>query len=278
MALPLLVGEIGINHNGDLWLAKSVIALCANLGIPYVKFQKRTVEKCYTPEVLAARKITRFGTTVGEWKRGLEFEEPEYDAIDAYAKQEGVKWFASPRCPEDVRFLARYKPPFMKIASGSLPYGGLLEAIKETGIPVIIGTGMATQTELDEAMRYLGTQVQYLLHTTSMYPVPDAKMNMARIHRLRELYGTKCKIGFSNHSTRIIYCVQACAMGVDMVEFHVTLDRNLDGPDHEASIGPMGIETMLNHARAIEAGWGSPEICPLPEELTKGASYPWRRK
>ncbi|MFC1933572.1 N-acetylneuraminate synthase family protein [Chloroflexota bacterium] len=267
MNRPIAVAEIGINHNGDLGIAESLIALAKNFGCDFVKFQKRTVDMVYGEEFLGTRRISKWGTTQREQKEGLEFGKEEYDKIDSYCKELGIKWFASAWDYKSVEFLMQYDIPYLKVASACITDSDLLERIKPYNIPVILSTGMSNKEQIDKALDYLGNQVEYLLHCTSTYPTPDKDMNMKGLWTLKELYGDKYKIGFSNHSMKIIYTVQAYVMGAEMLEFHITLDRNMEGSDQAASIGPVGLDRIMKHINSIHDGWGDGEIKCLESEI-----------
>jgi N-acetylneuraminate synthase len=267
MNKPVVVAEIGINHNGDLGIAKSLMGLAKNSGCDFVKFQKRTVDLVYSKEYLATQRISRWGATQREQKEGLEFGKKEYDEIAKEAKRLSVGWFASPWDYKSVAFLEQYNIPYLKVASAGITDFELLEAVRSCNIPVIISTGMSTKEQIDKALDYLGEQVEYLLHCVSTYPTPDEDMNMKCILTLKETYGGRVKIGFSNHSAKIIYVVQAYIMGAEMLEFHITLDRNMDGSDHSASIGPKGLDRIMKHLESVFAGWGDGEIKRLESEV-----------
>ncbi|KKN51265.1 hypothetical protein LCGC14_0624260 [marine sediment metagenome] len=277
MPFPKIVADLGINHNGSLQIAKTMIAMAKNYGADYVKFQKRHPTLVYTPDYLSQRRIGPWGNTIGDEKRSLEFDHDGYAEIDSWCKQLGIEWFASPWSVEDVEFLARYNPPFMKVASVCMVHKKLLDAIRETGIPVVASTGLVQRHEIDEAVEVLANddKLHYLLHCVGLYPCPDARMGMRRIDALRERYGDRAAIGFSNHSPRTTYLVQAAIMGAEMLECHITLDRNMSGVDQEASIGPAGFEELMTTLKAIWAGWGDGAIAPCDEEADKGGHYRW---
>jgi len=268
MKRPKIVAEIGINHNGDLKIAKSLIALAKNSSCDYVKFQKRTIDLVYSKNYLKMSRISKWGTTQGEQKQGLEFGEKEYNSIDKYCKQLDIPWFASPWDYKSVDFLAQYNIPYFKIASACITDFGLLKRVKSfKRIPVVLSTGMSTKRQVDKALEYLGNQVEYLLHCVSTYPTPDEDMNMRCLWTLKKTYGNRFKIGFSNHSAKIIYSVQAYIMGAEMLEFHITLDRSMDGTDHAASIGPKGLDRIMKHINSINAGWGDGKIKYMESEI-----------
>ena len=280
MSKPIVVAELGINCSGDMGIAKTMIQMAKSFGADYVKFQKRHIDQCYTQEKLDSTKITKYGKTVRDEKQAMEFDKEQFDEIDSFCRDVGIKWFASPRNPDDVYFLMNYNPEFFKIAGGSQNNIPLLEAIRGTKVPVILSTGMATEEELDYAFWYLHNngQIKYMLHCVSIYPTPHEQMNMNALKTLQARYGDYCAIGFSNHSKEIIFTVQAAVMGAEMLEFHITLDRAMDGPDHFASFGPTGFERVMHHLDNIAQGWGTGEIGASHEEQAKGEGYLWRIK
>uniref|UniRef100_A0A6H1ZG52 Putative N-acetylneuraminate synthase n=1 Tax=viral metagenome TaxID=1070528 RepID=A0A6H1ZG52_9ZZZZ len=275
MRKPVLVADVGLNHEGDLARALRIVCLAKSCGVDYVKFQCRAnIDACYTKEYLDRPKKTRFGTTVRDEKRGLEFGQREFERIAAFCKEQGIGWFASPRGADSVRFLQQFDPPYMKVASGSIPDEPMLAAIKDTGIPVILSTGMAYRSEIARAVAMLSPR--YILHAVSLYPTPPKKIEMFRIRTLRNLF-PGANIGFSNHSVNIIYLIQAFLVGADMLEFHLTDDRDTGGADQKASIGPTGLRRIVDHIGHICEGFGTGIIEPDPEELVKGNHYAWRQ-
>jgi len=192
-----LIAEIGINHNGDVELAKKLIDLAAESGCDAVKFQKRTVDVVYTAEELAKPRPTPFGETNGDLKRGLEFGEAEYRQIDAYCRQKGILWFASPWDVASVDFLEKFNPPCHKIASACLTDKELLHRIRQTGRPVLLSTGMSSMEEVEKAVKLLEGSPLVLMHTTSTYPSADNELNLAVIETLRNHFNLP--VGYSGH-------------------------------------------------------------------------------
>ena len=263
---PIVVAEIGINHNGDVGLAKANIGLAKGLGADYVKFQKRTVDVVYAKEDLDRPRISPWGKTNRDQKEGLEFGKAEYDQINDFCKAIGIGWFATPLDVGSLDFLMKYDPPFIKIASFDLTNTNLLRATRETGKPVILSTGMSTKEQIDAAVGLLGHQLEYMLHCVSSYPTPDGDVNLSRMLTLREKYGDRCKVGFSNHSEHIIFNVASMVMEAAMIEFHITVDRNLYGSDQKSSIGPTGFKRIMEHINRILRGWGDGSLDPRPSE------------
>lgn len=264
----IIVSEIGINHNGSISLIKKMIDASVLGGTDYVKFQKRTIDQVYTEEELNKERESPWGTTNRQQKEGLELDTNGYDEIDIYCKQKGIKWFASPWDLESVRFLVRYSPDYIKVASACMCNFPLLEEIKRYKIPVIVSTGMISKEELDKALDVLGGSVEFILSCTSTYPTSIEDMNMRQMITLREIYGRNYKIGFSNHSPGITFILMAATLGAEMIEYHMTLDRSMYGSDQAASIEIPGVMKIGTSIRDIERSWGSGEIKCLDSELS----------
>lgn len=263
-----LVGEIGINHNGDIKLVKKLIDVASLSKLDYVKLQKRDIDSVYTKEFQSLYRESPWGTTQGEQKRGIEFEKKEYEEITSYIKQKenGLKgWFASPWDIKSVDFLLDFDCPYIKVASACITDFKLLEAIRATNKPVIISTGMSNKEEVDKCIKYLKNQIEYVLACKSTYPTKDEDMNMNFIKTLKDTY-PQYRIGFSNHNAGIQFCIIAAALGVELIEFHITLDRAMYGSDQAASIETGGIFKLSSHVRAISKGMGTGEWLITPEE------------
>lgn len=258
MERVLLVAEIGINHSGDLEIAKRLIDVAHAAGCDYVKFQKRTVELVYTKEELDRYRESPWGTTTREQKYGIEFDEADYDFIDEYCRQVGIGWYASPWDVGAVKFLERYDMPYVKIPSALVTNKELLGAIKKMNKPVIISTGMSTEKEIKNSIDLLGDDmVEYILACTSTYPTVDYEMNLNFVTTLIEEFEPMYKVGFSNHSPGIVYMLCAVALGARMLEFHVTRDRASYGSDQAASIEPEGVFKIAKHVRHLEVAMNS---------------------
>lgn len=249
-----VVAEIGINHNGRLDLAVQLIAAAAKAGCQAVKFQKRTVDRVYTAEELAAPRESVFGATNGDLKRGLEFGRHEYAEIDRACRDAGVLWFASCWDEASVDFVESFDPPCYKIASPCLTDHALLRRHRRTGRPVLMSTGMSTLDEIDAAVAVFGREQLVLMHCTSTYPSRVDELNLKAIPRLAERYGVP--VGYSGHEVGLATTVAAVAMGAVVVERHLTLDRSMWGSDQAASIEPHGFERLVKDVRAIEAALG----------------------
>jgi len=266
----MIVAEIGINHNGDIDIAKKMIDVAANAGCDAVKFQKRTIDLVYTEEELDKLRESPWGYTNRAQKEGLEFIETDYCAINKYVKELGMTWFASPWDIESVEFLNRFDNDYIKVASASVTDLKLLQAIKATGKKSILSTGMSTQCEVGFAVDVLGKNLEYILACTSTYPTKPEEINLSFIRTLKDEF-PNIKVGFSNHSPSIAFCRAASVLGADMIEFHLTLDRSMYGSDQSASIEPYGAELIVKNAKVIQKALGDGKwtVYPSEEEIKK---------
>ena len=249
-----IIAEIGINHNGDIDLAKRLISVAVAAGCDAVKFQKRSVDVVYTAEELAKPRESPFGQTNGDLKYALEFEQEEYEEIDAFCRSVKMCWFASPWDEGSVDFLEQFTPPVYKIASASLTDDHLLRHIRRTGKPVILSTGMSTYGEIDHAVEVLGKTDLILMHATSTYPANYNELNLRAIPTMAARYGVP--IGYSGHETGIPTSVCAATLGACSVERHITLDRASWGSDQAASLEPNGITRLVRDIRLWEQSTG----------------------
>jgi N-acetylneuraminate synthase len=249
-----IVAEIGINHNGDIDLAKRLISVAVAAGCDAVKFQKRTVEVVYTAEELAKPRESPFGTTNGDLKHALEFDQEEYEEIDAFCRSVKMPWFGSPWDEESVDFLEQFRVPCHKIASASLTDDHLLRHVRRTRKPIILSTGMSTYAEIDHALSVLGKEDLILLHATSTYPASYDELNLRAIPTMEARYGVP--IGYSGHETGIPTSVCAAALGACCVERHITMDRAMWGSDQAASLEPNGISRLVRDIRLWEQSKG----------------------
>jgi len=274
-----IVAEIGINHNGNIDLAKRLISVAVAAGCDAVKFQKRTVDVVYTAKELAAPRENPFGPTNGDLKYGLEFEAEDYAEIETFCKSVKIIWFASPWDEGAVDFMEQFDTPVYKIASASLTDDNLLRHIRKTGKPVIASTGMSTYEEIDHAVDVLGKDDLILMHATSTYPAKYEHLNLRAIPTMAERYGVP--VGYSGHETGIPSSVAASVLGACCVERHITLDRALWGSDHAASLEPNGITRLVRDIRlcALSMGDGIKRVyeeeVPVMKKLRRvGAAVP----
>ena len=250
-----VVAEIGINHNGDLAICKSLIDTAVAAGCDAVKFQKRTPELCVPKDQQSRRRETPWGEmTYLEYKHRIELGEREYAEIDAHCRAKNIQWFASCWDEPSVDFMQKFKPVAYKVASASLTDSGLLRYIRRSQVPVILSTGMSSAEEIDEAVRVLGREELLICHATSAYPCLPEQLNLKMIHTLRERYGVP--IGYSGHETGLQTTVAAVTLGACLVERHITLDRAMWGTDHAASVEPPGLLRLVRDIRVVEKALG----------------------
>lgn len=259
------VAEIGINHNGDVEIAKRLIEIAAAAGVDAVKFQKRTPEISTPPEMRDRRRETPWGEmSYLDYKHRIEFGVREYEEIDQYCGELGIAWFASPWDVPSVAFLEKFDVVCHKVASATLTDRELLAALRDTGRPVIASTGMSTMAEIDAAVELLGTDRLVLLHTTSTYPCPPEEANLRTIGTLAERFDVP--IGYSGHERGLQVSVAAVALGACLVERHVTLDRTMWGSDHAASLEPDGLRRLVRDIRVVQTALGDGEKRIFPGE------------
>lgn len=249
-----VIAEIGINHNGDLKLAKQLIDVAADAGCDAVKFQKRTIEVVYSADELAKPREHPFGETNGDLKRHLEFGKEQYARIDEHCRKRGVIWFASPWDEGSVDFLEEFAVPCHKVASASLTDDNLLRHMRSTGKPILLSTGMSTLAQIDHAVDVLGRDDLIILHATSTYPATYDELNLRVIPMLAERFGVP--VGYSGHEPGIAPSLAAFAMGACVIERHLTMDRTMWGSDQAASIEPDELASLVRDIRLVETALG----------------------
>ncbi|AZM91785.1 N-acetylneuraminate synthase family protein [Streptomyces sp. W1SF4] len=251
-----VIGEIGINHNGELANALALIDAAADAGCDAVKFQKRTPEICTPRDQWGIERDTPWGRmTYIDYRHRVEFGEDEYRAIGEHCAERGIAWFASPWDTEAVTFLEKFDVPAHKVASASLTDDELLLALRATGKTVILSTGMSTPQQIRHAVEVLGSANVVLLHATSTYPAKAEELNLRVINTLQEEY-PNVPIGYSGHETGLQTTVAAVALGACAVERHITLDRAMWGSDQAASVEPGGLARLVRDIRTIETALG----------------------
>lgn len=261
-----IVAEIGINHNGDIEIAKELIRVAKKAGVDAVKFQKRTPESCVPLEQRQVMRETPWGySTYMEYREKVEFNMDQYKEIDEFCRENNMPWFASVWDEHSVDFIEQFDVPCYKIASASLTNDSLLNKIRTNRKPVILSTGMSTLEEIDHAVEILGKEELILLHTCSVYPAYYKELNLRIIPLLQKRYGLL--VGYSGHETGLPSTVAAVALGACMVERHITLDRSMWGSDQAASLGPSGIIQLVRDIRLIEVAFGEAEKKILPREI-----------
>ena len=261
-----VIGEIGLNHNGDVGIAKRLIDVAAVAGVQAVKFQKRTPDVSTPEHMKDVPRETPWGTmTYLEYRYRVEFEREQYAEIGAHANDRGLDWFASPWDEPAVDFLESMGVVAHKVASASVTDIGLLERLAVTGKPIILSTGMSTLDQIDRAVEVLGTDRLVLLHATSTYPLPAEEANLLMIDTLRSRYGVP--VGYSGHEPGLQISIAAVAMGAVAVERHITLDRTMWGSDHAASLEPHGLMSLVRDIRIIGTARGDGVKRVFPGEL-----------
>jgi len=244
-----IIAEIGINHNGDMELAKELIRRAKNSGCDAVKFQKRDVETVYTSDELDTPRESPFGTTTREQKHGIEFNMDEYIELESYTNELDLDFIVS--CWDSVSLDMvedHLDVKYHKIASAMTTDKSFLQKLNETGKPVILSVGMCTQEEVDSAMEILDN-VEYILACTSTYPTKAEEINLRYVKTLKELY-PDTKVGFSNHYNGLDACVGSIVFGAECVEFHITKDRTMYGSDQPASI--QDADNLVDSIRKME--------------------------
>lgn len=262
-----IVGEIGINHNGDLKIAKELIDWSVLAGCDAVKFQKRTVDKVYTKEYLDGYRESPWGTTQREQKEGLEFGKAEYQEIDKYCKEKGIEWFASAWDIESQIFLKQFNLKYNKIASAMLTDEELLREVASEKKYTFIATGMSTYEEIDYAVNIFkeyGCPFE-LMHCNSTYPMPKEDANLRLIPVLKKRYN--CNVGYSGHESGRIVSTSAVALGATSLERHITLDNTMYGSDQAASLNVRDLVRLIEDVRLIEKILGNGEKVLSEKEL-----------
>jgi N-acetylneuraminate synthase len=250
-----VTAEIGINHNGDLAIAKKMIFEAHRTSVDSVKFQKRTPEICVPRDQWEIMRETPWGyISYIEYRRKMEFGQAEYAEIDRYCKELGIDWFASVWDEPSVDFMEQFDPIAYKIPSAALTDSGLLKKLRATRRPLILSTGMSNMDQIKDAVALLDTQKLVITHATSTYPCDPDELNLKVIQVLRDTF--PCPIGYSGHEVGLIPSVVAVAMGACVVERHITLDRAMWGSDQAASVEPTGFERLVKYIRVTEASLG----------------------
>lgn len=250
-----LIAEIGINHNGDLAIAKKLIDAAALAGCDAVKFQKRTPDLCVPPEQKNLMRETPWGLiSYLDYRHRVELGENEYREIDRYCREKGIAWFASCWDEPSVDFIERFDPVCYKAASASLTDATMLAKLRATGRPLILSTGMSTMEEIRGAVARLDPDRLLLAHATSSYPCRPEQLNLRMIQTLQREF--LCPVGYSGHEVGLQTTCAAVALGACLVERHITLDRAMWGSDQAASVEPGGLVRLVRDIRVIEQAMG----------------------
>jgi len=250
-----IIAEIGINHNGDLEIAKQMIDAATHVGVDAVKFQKRTPEICTPHEQQKQMRETPWGyITYLDYRYKVEFGEKEYHEIDRFCKEKGIDWFTSVWDEQAVDFIEQFDTPAYKIPSASITDHNLLRHARKTGRPLVISTGMSTMEQIRAAVKVVETENLVITHCTSTYPCEPEELNLRMIQTLREEF--PCPVGYSGHEVGLVPPQVAVALGACMIERHLTLDRAMWGSDQAASVEPSGFERLVKYVRTAEASLG----------------------
>ncbi|HWE52220.1 MAG TPA: N-acetylneuraminate synthase family protein [Bryobacteraceae bacterium] len=270
-----VIAEIGINHNGDVEIAKQLISLAKQAGCDAVKFQKRSIDIVYTKALLDSPRDSPWGSTQRAQKEGLEFGKAQYDEIDAYCKELDIPWFGSAWDVPSQLFLRQYDLPFNKIASAMIGHRDLVEAVASEEKMTFLSVGMASDAEIDSAVAiFRGRQCPFvMMHTVSEYPAPESALNLRCINTLRAKYA--CPVGYSGHESSMMPSVVAAAMGAVAIERHITLDRAMYGSDQAASLEKRGLELMVGYIRTIAevAGDGIRSVTEKEKDVSRKLRY-----
>ncbi|MDD5596487.1 MAG: N-acetylneuraminate synthase family protein [Victivallaceae bacterium] len=261
-----IIAEIGINHNGDINIAKQLINIAKECGCDAVKFQKRTVEAVYPKEVLDAPRESPWGTTNREQKMHLEFGLDEYKAIDAYCRGKEIEWFASAWDCLSLEFLRQFNLKYNKIASAMLADLNFVRKVAEEMKYTFISTGLCELDGIDSVVdifRETGCPFE-LMHCVGTYPMDERQANLNVINTLKKRYN--CPVGYSGHEAGLAVSYAATALGISSLERHITLDRSMYGSDQAASIEPGGLRMLVGAVRKIETAMGDGIKRFLPEE------------
>ena len=271
-----VIAEIGINHNGDLDVARRLIDAAAGAGCDAVKFQKRTPELCVPEDQWGIERDTPWGRiTYLDYRHRMEFDRDGYAAIDRYCRDAGIDWFASAWDEPSVDFLAAFDPPAFKVASASLTDDDLLRHTAAVGVPVIASTGMSTMEQIERAVDVLPADRTLLAHATSAYPCSVDELNLRMVTTLKERFAVP--VGYSGHETGLATTIAAVALGATFVERHITLDRAMWGTDQSGSVEPGGFVKLVEDVRKLERALGDgvkrvyeSELAPMAKLRRRG--------
>ncbi len=263
---PFIIAEIGINHNGDIGIAKKLIDVAVDSGCDAVKFQKRNIDVVYTEKYLDGHRESPWGTTQRDQKAGLEFSREDYEEIDRYCKASGILWTASAWDEDSQDFINEMNVPFNKVASAMVTKIDFLEKVAAEGKHTFVSTGMCTMSDIDVAVavfRSAGCPFT-LFHTVSTYPCDDTDCNVRVIQALQDAYS--CPVGYSGHERGLLPSILAVSLGATAIERHITLDRTMYGSDQSASLEPEGLRRLVRDTKNVAATLGTGEKTYSAEE------------
>tara|TARA_B110000971_G_C20010392_1_gene501247 strand:- start:895 stop:1743 length:849 start_codon:yes stop_codon:yes gene_type:complete len=257
---PYLIGEIGINHNGDIAIAKKLIKRAKDCKFDAIKFQKRNIDIVYDKKTLDTPRESPWGKTTREQKIGLEFEKAEYDEIDKYCKELEIDWFASAWDLKSLEFLENYNLKYHKIASAMIVDQKFLEEVAKKKKHTFISTGMSTKENIDNAVNvFKKNNCSFeLMHCVSTYPMKVEDANLITINQLKKEYN--CDVGYSGHENGIVVSIAAVVLGISSLERHITLDRTMYGSDQSASLELSGMKNLSESVDKTLVALGNPSL------------------
>jgi N-acetylneuraminate synthase len=263
---PFLIAEIGINHNGDLKIAKKLILNAKEANFDAVKFQKRDINLVYSKEMLDSPRESPWGKTQRDQKKGLEFGEQEYDEIDNFCKEKKIEWFCSAWDINSLNFLKKYNLKFNKIASAMIVDKNLLENVAKEKKHTFISTGMSSIEDIDNAVKIFKTQncSFELMHCVSTYPMSPEEANLQTINALKKTYN--CDVGYSGHENGIAISIAATMFNISSLERHITLDRAMYGSDQAASLEMQGMEKLTSSIEKVCLATGEEKLGHISEK------------
>lgn len=261
-----ILGEIGINHNGDIKIAKKLIDICSDLKIEAVKFQKRDIYKVYEKSLLKSLRKSPWGETQEDQKKGLEFNQKEYEEIDRYCKSKNIKWFASAWDLNSLKFLDQFDGQYNKIASAMITSNKFLEEVSKRQKYTFISTGMSDIKIIENAVNiFTKNNCKFeLMYCVSVYPCKPELIDLNCIKTLKDRF--KCDVGYSGHENGIAISLAAVGMGITSLERHITLDRTMYGSDQAASMEPNGFSLLVKSVMKARKALGSGKKEILKEE------------
>ena len=263
---PILIAEIGINHNGDINLAKKLIDSSADANFDAVKFQKRDINLVYSEELLNSKRESPWGTTQREQKEGLEFSEKEYLEIDSYCKKKKIKWFASAWDVNSLKFLDTFNLEYNKIASAMIVDLNFLKEVAKRKKHTFISTGMSTENDISKAVEiFRANKCSFeLMHCVSTYPMKVEDANLLTINALKDKF--KCEVGYSGHENGVAVSLAAFMLGISSLERHITQDRTMYGSDQAASLEPKGMKNLTDSINKMFVALGEKKLGHIIEE------------
>ncbi len=273
--MTYIIGEIGINHNGSMKIAKDLIDMAKECGCDAVKFQKRTIDIVYTKDELSKYRESPWGSTQREQKEGLEFSEKDYDEINEYCVKKNIDWFASAWDINSLKFLDKYKLKFNKIASAMTTNIEFLEEVASRKVFTFISTGMCNYSDIDKAIKiFKNKNCEFeLMHSVSKYPCDEKDLNLNIIVKMKKKYN--CRVGYSGHEPSVSPSLIAVCLGATSLERHITLDRTMYGSDQAASLEKAGLKNLVETVRKVPIviGTKDKQLFDIEVEVAKKLRY-----